>query len=155
NEEGIDVLLFENFADVFFGLRCALLLVLDDLDGPGQDIAIGIDDVGNLGARQTSEARNQATAAAVDAHDGEDDLLAGLCGGSSGSQRRESRGGGGGRFEEVTAVGSVHGESPGCGWRASGLMALALCMTFEGGSRLAACVPVHGREGEPLNRASD
>src|SRR5262249_36468943 len=59
DDERVNVLLFEDLADVLLGLRRPLLLVLDDLDGGGQDAGIGIDDAGDLSAVKAAEAGKQ------------------------------------------------------------------------------------------------
>src|SRR5262249_14143951 len=76
----------------------------------GQDIAVGVAQVGDLDIVEAAEPVEQAVTTAVQAHDGEDNLFVRL-GGSAGSDGCGQASGGSG-VQEVAAGGGGHGVSP-------------------------------------------
>ena len=108
NHQGGNVLVFEHLAHVLLSPGRAFLFALDDLDGGGQNVGVGVTQVGDFDVVEAAEAFEQAATAAVQSHEGEDDLVVWFVGGASGDSGRQA--GGGSSVEEVAAVKGAHEE---------------------------------------------
>ena len=109
--DGVDVLVFEDLADVLLYLRRLLLAFVDALQGIGNDVLIRINEIGNLDVLKPGEALDVSLAAALDTHDGEDDFFARLVGGAGGIEGGERRSGGG-TLEEAATIDDSHARPP-------------------------------------------
>src|SRR5205823_3263728 len=104
---GGDVLVLEDVADVLLEARRLLLPRGDALERLGDDVLVGVAEVGDFNIVEGGEAADKVAPASVNAHDGEDDALVGFVGGARGAQGGQ-RGGGGGRSEEAASVEGGH-----------------------------------------------
>src|SRR5437764_968987 len=70
----------ERRAEILDALRLTLLFAADRLHDPVQDVFIDVADIADLAVWLSAEQIRQLAAAAVDAHDRDDDLVAGRFG---------------------------------------------------------------------------
>ena len=106
NRQGRHRLVIESAAEVLFDLRLFRLTLLQLVERLGDDVAVGIADVGDFHVLKSRKAGKMPEAAAVNTHDGQDDLFIGTIGGAGVGGGRESNGGSG---EEIAAVRRGHG----------------------------------------------
>lgn len=71
--DGVDVFVFEDFADVGLGFGGGFGFVLNFFELGGEEAAIGIDEIGDLDVFQAEVFVDVAVAAAVDSGDGDAD----------------------------------------------------------------------------------